>query len=472
MRQIKLISSFQLVFLLITSFFTSCEQNLPDDVVKAGALAVSATKPELVLNQKNSLTTTALNFSWTTGTNCGTGSSMSYTLQLDIKGNNFTKALSLNLGKGVYSRSLTVEELNDSLLSHWNSTPGTVVDLEARVISTIYSSPQTSEVSPVISLKATPYQPVSKTLYLYGTASPKGTDLNNALRLTPQTDPTVFVYQGMLSAGTLKFITTSGQEIPSYNMGADTTKIVYRNNAGQANTLFTIKSAGVYRVEISLLDLTASITKINYPAYSEVYLAGTAAPNGTDYSKATKLIQSATNPFVFTYQGVLKAGTFKFPVNTNADGNQDMFMRTDDTHFYTHQGGSAGNDQWSIAKKGYYTITLNQQDNTLTIYREKLYMVGNATPIGWTITNSIQLNEDATDGCIFSYTGPMVAGEFKFPVNRNSDWGQDMYMRTDDVHMYRHIGGQADDKKWTITTAGNYVITANIETLTLSFVKQ
>ena len=472
MRQIKLISSFQLVFLLITSIFISCEQNLPDDVVKAGALAVSATKSELVLNQKNSLTTTALNFSWTTGTNSGTGTSMSYTLQLDRKGNNFSKAISLNLGKGVYSRSFTVEELNDSLLSHWNSTPGTVAELEVRVVSTIYSTPQTSETSPVISLKATPYQPVSKTLYLYGTASPKGTDLYNALRLIPQTDPTVFVYQGMLNAGTLKFITKLGLEIPSYNLGSDTTKIIFRNNAGQANTLFTIKSASVYRVEISLLDLTASIIKINYPAYSEVYLAGTSAPNGTDYSKATKLIQSATNPFVFTYQGVLKAGTFKFPVNTNADGNQDMFMRTDDTHFYTHQGGSAGNDQWTIAKKGYYTITLNQQDNTMTIYREQLYMVGNATPIGWTITNSIQLNEDATDGCIFTYTGPMVAGEFKFPVNRNSDWGQDMYMRTDDVHMYRHIGGQADDKKWTITTAGNYVITANIETLTLSFVKQ
>ncbi len=472
MKRINLNSIFLLVFLLTTALFTSCEQNLPDDVLKSGPLAVTATKSELVLNQKNSFTTTALNFSWTTGTNNATGASMSYTLQLDIKGNNFSKALSQNLGKGVYSRSFTVEELNDSLLSHWNSTPGIVAELEARVVSTIYSSPQTTEVSPVINLKTTPYQPVSKTLYLYGTASPKGTDLNNALRLTPQTDPTVFVYQGMLSAGTLKFITTSGQEIPSYNMGADTSKIVYRNNAGQANTLFSIKSAGVYRVEISLLDLTASITKINYPAYSEVYLAGTAAPNGTDYSKATKLIQSATNPFVFTYQGVLKAGTFKFPVNTNADGNQDMFMRTDDTHFYTHQGGTAGDDQWTIAKKGFYTLTLNQQDNTITIYREKLFMVGDATSIGWTITNAIQMTEDALDGCIFSYTGPMLAGGFKFPVNRNSDWGQDMYMRTDDTHMYRHIGGQADDKKWTITTAGNYVITANIETLTLSSVKQ
>jgi hypothetical protein len=34
--------------------------------------------------------------------------------------------------------------------------------------------------------------------------------------------------------------------------------------------------------------------------------------------------------------------------------------------------------------------------------------------------------------------------------------------------MYRHVGGAADDNKWSITTAGNYVITANIETLTLS----
>ena len=99
-------------------------------------------------------------------------------------------------------------------------------------------------------------------------------------------------------------------------------------------------------------------------------------------------------------------------------------------------------------------------------------MVGSATTIGWTITNAIQLTEDPTDGCIFTYTGPMVAGEFKFPVNRNSDWGQDMYMRTDDSHMYRHIGGQADDNKWSITSAGTYIVTANLETLSISFIKQ
>jgi len=104
--------------------------------------------------------------------------------------------------------------------------------------------------------------------------------------------------------------------------------------------------------------------------------------------------------------------------------------------------------------------------------RLKLYMVGSATPIGWSIDKSIEMTEDATDGCIFTYTGPMVAGEFKFPVNRNTDWGQDMYMRVDDTHMYRHVGGASDDNKWNITADGNYVITANVETLAISFVKQ
>jgi hypothetical protein len=82
------------------------------------------------------------------------------------------------------------------------------------------------------------------------------------------------------------------------------------------------------------------------------------------------------------------------------------------------------------------------------------------------------MTENATDGCIFNYTGPMVAGEFKFPVNRDGSWGQNMYMRTDDTHMYLHIGGASDDNKWTISSDGNYVINANVETLSLSVQKQ
>lgn len=471
MKKRIIYSAFLLIATFTAGLFTSCEQELPDNIAQAGPLSLAASKTTVELNQKNILNE-ALKLTWTTGTNEGSGASISYQIQVDKKGNDFSNALIEEMGKGVYTKSISVGALNDSLLTRWGCTADSASELEARVISTIYSTPADTDTSAIITISVTPFKPVSTTLYIIGDASPKGWSAENALALTPQSDPTIFVYQGALSVGSFKFITTKGQFLPSYNKGSDTTLIVYRTDNAQADDQFSIASAGVYKVVVDLLDLSITYGKLDLPANSDIYMVGSAAPNGWDIANATKLTQNTSNPFIFTYTGVMNAGDFKFPVNRNADWGQDMFMRTDDTHMYLHPGGTSGDDKWTIAKKGYYTITLNQLDNTISIYREKLYMVGSATPIGWTISSAIQLTEEATDGCIFSYSGPMVEGDFKFPVNRNSDWGQDTYMKTDDTHMYRHIGGQGDDNKWSITSAGNYVITANIETLSISFVKQ
>ena len=451
--------------------FTACEQELPNDIVAAGPLAVTPSKSDIVLTQKNEANE-ALNLTWTTGTNNGSGASISYVLEIDKKGNDFATAISFDMGKGVYTKALNVKVLNDSLLRHWNFTAGDVAELEVRVISTVYSTPQNGETSPVISFNVTPYEPVSTTLYIIGDASPKGWDAANAIALTPQSDPTQFVYQGSLSVGSFKFITNKGEFLPSYNKGADDTKIVYRSDNSQPDDQFTITEAGVYKVVVNLLDLSISFGKVDLPPYNEIYMVGSATPNGWDIANATQLTQSATNPFIFTYQGVMNSGEFKFPVNRNTDWGQDMFMKTSDTEMYLHKGGTAGDDKWTISKKGYYTITLNLLENSISIYREKLYMVGSATSIGWNIGQALELTEDSNDGCIFTFTGPMVNGEFKFPVNRDSSWGQDMYMRISDTKMYRHIGGQGDDNKWSITATATYTITVNIETLDISIVRQ
>jgi hypothetical protein len=452
----------------------SCQDSLMSNIAVAGPLAISTSTDNLVLVQKNdNATTTALTLNWTTGTNHGTGSSISYVLQIDKKGNNFATAIQFNMGKGIYTRSFTTTELNDSLLSHWQLQSGVVAQLEARVIDTVYSQPVVNDVSASVSMSVTPYQPVSTTLYLIGDASPNGWDANNAIALTPgATDPTIFTYQGLLNAGNLKFITTLGQLLPSYNEGADSTHIVYRTENSQPDGQFTISTSGVYKIVVSLLDSTISIAKASAPPFSTIYLVGSAAPNGWDIANATPLVENSSNPFIFTYQGVLNAGTFKFPVNRNTDWSQDMYMRTDDSHMYLHQGGNSDDNQWTIAKKGYYTLTLDLLHNTINILRTELYIVGDATSIGWSIDQAIALTEDATDGCIFTYSGPLVAGQFKFPVNRDTDWGQDMYMMVDNTHMYRHVGGASDDNKWTIAAAGNYVITANVETLSINIQKQ
>jgi hypothetical protein len=454
------------------ALFASCNQIDELKLAMAGPITISASTNTLTLTQKQDANT-AVAFTWTTGTNHGTGASISYFFQLDKKGNGFKKAINLNMGKGVYTQAFTVAALNDSLLRHWSITPNTAAQFEARIITTVYSDQMVNDTSNVVTISLTPYQPVSTTLYLTGNASPGGTDLTKASVMTPSaTDPTIFVYQGMLSPGTLKFITTSGQALPSYNKGTDDTHIAYRTTSAQADDLFSVSASAVYKVTVSLLDLTVTIAKVDLPAYSTLYIVGDAAPNGWDIANATPLVQDSSNPYIFRYSGVLNPGNFKFPVNRNTDWAQDMYMRTDDSHIYLHHGGASDDNKWTITKKGYYILTLNLLTNTINIDRTKLYMVGDATPIGWTIGNAIEMTEDATDGCIFTYSGPMTAGDFKFPVNRNSDWGQDMYMRVDDTHMYRHTGGAADDNKWHISTAGNYLITANIETLTLSIQKQ
>ena len=458
-----------LVFCLgIAIFLLSCQKEEENNIKLAGKLTLSVSADDVVLVQKSDKNT-ANTFSWSTGTNNGTMASISYALQIDKLGNNFADPQIFQMGKAVYSKTFTVAEYNRMALEEFGLPPDVSSVLEARVIATVNSSPATEQTSSGVQMQVTPYNPVSTTLYLIGDASPNGWDATKAIALTPDPENlTTFVFNSSLQTGSYKFITTLGQFLPSYNRGADDNHIVLRTDETQPDEKFTITEAGRYKITVSLLDLTIVSVKTDLPPYDHIYLVGSSAPNGWDIANATELTQNPDNPFIFSYKGVMKPGEFKFPVNRNTDWLQDVYMKLTDSTMYLHHGGDPDDSKWTIDKKGHYTISLNLLDNTISIVRTKLYVVGSATPIGWNIDNAIELPEDATDGCIFTYTGPMVAGEFKFPVNRQTDWMQDMYMRVDDTHMYRHTGGDPDDNKWNIITPGNYIITANIETLTIS----
>ncbi len=453
---------------------SSCKKEETTNIALAGDLAVTPSVTAVTLNQKND-DKTAVTLNWTTGSNSGTGASISYVLQIDKAGNNFANPLAFDMGKAVYEKSFKVSELNESLLNQFGFQAGISAKLEARVIATVYDTPQTQLTSKVVTIDIATYAPVSKTLFIIGDASPNGWSADNATLLAPTTDnPTVFVYKGALSAGSFKFITSKGQFLPAYQKGADGGHIIYRTLDSEPDGQFTVTDPGMYKVTVSLLDLTVTLVKLALPAYDHIYMVGDASPNGWTITSATELTPNPDNPYLFTYTGVMKPGDFKFPVNRNDDWGQDMFEKTSDSTMYLHKGGTAGDDKWTITKKGHYVITLNLMDNTISMKRTKLYMVGDASPAVWSIDKAVELTEGAIDGCIFTYSGPMTAGDFKLPVNRRSDWGQDMYMpvQADISHMYRHVGGAADDFKWKITAAGNYTVVANLETLGISILKQ
>jgi hypothetical protein len=462
----KHLKVFSLLILLL-----SCQKEADDNIKLAGKITLSVSASELTLVQKFDKNT-AITYSWSTGTNNGTGASISYVLQIDQEGNNFASPHVFDMGKAVYTKTFTVAEFNRMMVDEFGLAPEVASVLEARVIATVSTSPVSQQIAPMVTVKATPYKPVSTTLYLIGDASPNGWDATKAIALTPDAEnPTIFVFNSALNTGSYKFITTLGQFLPSYNRGADDNHIIYRASETEPDEKFTIAEAGRYKITVNLLELSITAAKVDLPPYDHIYIVGSAAPNGWDIANATELIQDQDNPYIFTYMGALKPGEFKFPVNRNTDWLQDMYMKLTDSTMYIHHGGDPDDNKWSIDKKGHYILRLDLSSNTISISRTKLYIIGSATPVGWNISDAIALPEDASDGCIFTYSGPMVAGEFKFPVNRQTDWQQDMYMRVDDSHMYRHKGGDPDDNKWNITSSGNYIITANIETLTINIAK-
>ena len=477
---------------IIVSVFSACKKTedfSPKDI--NGPLALTASDSVIVLNEANA-NTTALTLNWTTGSNYKSGASITYVLQLDKQGNNFSSALTNNIGKATYNISYTNAALNTLLTSNWTATPGTSFALQARVYTILSDGTLKGDTSDAITINITPYQPVSKSLYIIGSATATGWDANAADSLTPDaTIPGQFHYTGTLTPGEFKFITTRGSFLPSYNLGADSAHLFYRTEDAQPDDKFEIAIPQVYTIDVNLISLTINISKAQAPLYSQLWIVGDATPNGWNIDNPNQMKVSPFNPYIFTYNEVLNAGEFKIPTTTGNWGGD--FYRpltnhppiTDTTAALVLGSTNPPDDKWQITTAGAYKISLNIQYNSIHIIPftpyTALWMLGDATPNGW--------NDDApspmtatSDPNVFVYNGPLTVGEFKIPVAIANGFAGP-YFRPDMNHppitdtnaiFVAQGANQADkdDYKWQITEAGNYKVTINQLYETISIVKQ
>lgn len=455
----------------------SCRDDFEIHISEGEPVSLLVSDNELILYQKSS-GNTALFFTWTRGSNRGTGSSISYTLEIDIAENDFSTSLTFNMGKGVFEQSFSGKSLNDLIIETWDVEAGSAVILEARVIALFSDANVEEDISDVISLSIATYMPVSKTLYFMGNAAPNGWDASKATPLlVDPDDPTIFKFQGDLLPGQLKFITTLGTFLPSYQKGEDENTLLYRTDDTQPNVNFEILEKGKYNLVLNLVELTISIELVTGPGYDVLYVFGSATSSGWDIENALEMLPDPDNLFKFSYDGVLNPGEFKIAVNKDTDLGQDMFMRdpNDSSKVYLHSGGDPDDSNWEIYEENLHSLELDLSNYTISIEALKLYIIGSATPVGWNIADAIELEQDPSDWFIFRYEGPLIEGEFKFPVNRQFDWAQDMYMKDPDdpAKMYRHKGGEEDDEKWVFTAAdaGNYLLTLNVQELSIDIQK-
>ncbi len=98
-----------------------------------------------------------------------------------------------------------------------------------------------------------------------------------------------------------------------------------------------------------------------------------------------------------------------------------------------------------------------------------LYLVGDATPNGWTRERATPMIQNAVNPSLFSWKGLLRKGEFKI-LTSTADW-LPCYVRDENdasIMHYRKTEDDYPDFKWEITTTDNYTVDVDIKALTIS----
>ena len=191
-----ILSKLIIIFSVLLVIFTSCKKNQPVGPEQSSidrTPVLKATSTDVQLNEAN-YSDPAVNFTWTPGSNHGTNSAIDYTLQIDLKSDNFAKPFDITMGRNVYNQPYTVADFNALLLNQIHLAPDTNATLKVRLKSVTADSAIKADYSNVLDVKVTTYKPVSPTLFLIGDATPNGWDANNATPMKHISKHSLYIY--------------------------------------------------------------------------------------------------------------------------------------------------------------------------------------------------------------------------------------------------------------------------------------
>lgn len=484
--------------MLLSLFFTGCSDNDYMELDKgSNELAITVDQSADVLAEINH-SAEAVTLNWTSGNNYKTGNRISYYLEMNAAGNSY---IAVNNQAQTYQWSANQEELNNILRNQLGIAAGQTATVNVNLTAKVAGMEEVQTVT--TSFSVTPYEPVTSTLYLIGDATPNGWSADNATEMK-RTDNGVFTWQGNLKQGEMKFITTKGQFLPSYNNDG-TGKLTFRTSDDQADEKFIITESHFYQVTVNLLtsELTLKQTEGEAPAYDNLYIVGSFT--GWSFVKMTK---DPLDDFLFRYNHYFTAsegGEFKF--GTSEGSWENMYKATSANAPYTQTSmefikGYDPDNKWflndSETEKAYKICVDIRSGKERMMMREftpyeMIYLVGDATPNGWDLGNATPMT--ATESpYIFTWKGTLNAGEVKFSCDKQDDWNGAWFMnatgndiaptgetekmlfinKNDDYlkSQYLDVNVGDLDQKWKISAAGTYTITLNQLEETIQFVKQ
>lgn len=358
-----------LSFLIITFPFLSCEKEGENVTIKETIeqnTITAITGSPIVLTMDNAANVFQT-FKWT-AVDYGFAASVTYTVQVDKKGNNFASPVNILSVTGSLTASTTVGDLNKILLA-MDLEPDVSADMQFRVRSVINANVATVYTSNVAEAKITPYATSFPPIYMCGAAL-GGWDFAKSVEVRSSAPKIYQTIAYFINGETFRFFKQLDWGPTSYNYPYFTTVSTLFENANDGDKNFKVLGAsGYYQVIVNLKTLTVDLVAVPEP---KMFMTG-AAVGGWDWT--TNYVEMTWLPKVNKYEATtefINGEAFRFfaqkdwgPTSYNypyfSAGSVDaLFENANDGDKNFRFKGTTGN----------YKVTLNLQDKIIIMAKQ------------------------------------------------------------------------------------------------------
>lgn len=333
-----LITKFLALGCLAVTVLASCKKDEIKTVAgngSASVLSASTTTPVLT---KATLTSTAITLTGT-AQSYGYQAAVTYSFQLAVKGTNFAAPTDVALPVGTLTKSYTVQDFNNILLS-MNLPVNKSAQLEVR-LKTALSSTAGITYSNVLTVTATPFP---LTAYIYVPGAYQGWDPPTADSLQSATGNGVYTGIINFTAGNLAFKITPAKK---WDVAYGTTG---SGTIGTSGSDISVPSAGQYYFVVNLNTNTIAYAPADYFS-----LIGSSTP-GTAWSTDTDM---KFNNGTLAWEKTTAMITGEFKVRMNHDwGNSYGIPKSGSDGFgVANTLNNSSNDNIQISAAGNYKVT-------------------------------------------------------------------------------------------------------------------
>ncbi len=459
----KIIKPFIYILLTIISF--SCEDELVDKAVLDSDPDTNA------LNNLPSTTYTLTfedqgeefdEFNWS-ATDFGFPASITYTLQVDADGSDFTNAVELTSTQQL-SATVTQGDINEALLT-LGLNPDQLSDVQFRIMSAVGSGVE-PVYSNAINVGITPFATSFEPIYIIGDA--QNWDLTAAAELEATGPGTYEGTADFVNEGIFRFFASpdwaAEQWGASYFAGGDLPDELVDNGDGDSNFRYTGPD-GTYFVTVDLNTKTITLTEQNYP--ETLYIIGD--DQAWDLSQAFQLTPLGDGVF----EGVGQFGNgniwrfFEIPDWGATQWNYNNFDQEDIDSDLT--GTTEGDANFTfIGETGLYKITVSLVDFTIEMEPSDppaLYIIGDDQ--AWDLAQAFEMTWMGNQ--VYQGTTEFNSGSI-FRFFENPDWGAPQW------NYNNFVDGTIDEANLSGTTEGDanftFIGTSGTYTIEVDLINQ